>query len=85
MSFIYEKTKFENVKEFVLYSDNCSGQNRNKMVFNIMFNIMFYKTTVDFDINIIHRLVFIIKHNNIIFFCSTFMYLYLIHNPKNKK
>jgi len=79
MSFIYEKTKSENVKEFVLHSDNCSGQNRNKMVFN-----MFYKTAVDFDINIIHRLVFIIKHNNIIFFCSTFMYLYLIHNPKNK-
>ena len=34
----------------MLYSDNCGGQNRNKMVFS-----MFVKAAIDLEINITHR------------------------------
>lgn len=48
-TFIKEKTKY-NVKEFVFYSDNCGGQNRNKNVFS-----MYFKAANDFNVEITHR------------------------------
>lgn len=47
--FINGKSK-TGVKEFMLYSDNCGGQNRNKMVFS-----MFVKAAIDLEINVTHR------------------------------
>ena len=40
----------EGVKKFILYSDNCGGQNRNKMVFS-----MIIKTALDYGVTVIHR------------------------------
>uniref|UniRef100_A0ABD2W3N6 Uncharacterized protein n=1 Tax=Trichogramma kaykai TaxID=54128 RepID=A0ABD2W3N6_9HYME len=47
--FIRQKSQ-TGVRRFIFYSDNCSGQNRNKMVFS-----MYFKAALDFNVSIVHR------------------------------
>lgn len=52
-SFLWKYFKEESkkgVRLFLLFSDNCGGQNRNKMVFS-----MFIKAAAEFKIKIVHR------------------------------
>uniref|UniRef100_A0ABD2WB92 USP domain-containing protein n=1 Tax=Trichogramma kaykai TaxID=54128 RepID=A0ABD2WB92_9HYME len=48
--FIRQKSQ-TGVRRFIFYSDNCSGQNRNKMVFS-----MYFKAALDFNVSIVHRI-----------------------------
>lgn len=45
-----EKKSSNGVKRFIFYSDNCPGQNRNRIVFS-----MYELAAIRFDVEIIHR------------------------------
>lgn len=48
----FQEESSKGVNEFIAYSDSCSGQNKNKIIFS-----MYLKTANEMNIKMTHRLV----------------------------